>query len=101
MGQPVRVQVPPSTIKKGITFVIPFLICLIGEGFNPFLWVQRERAEAGVLLFAVMKSRKQNTELPLNASDQDKSRRRHHKKVASVHFFIYVFFVSIPKRPVS
>lgn len=53
----------------------------IGEGFNQFLRVQRERAEAGVLLFAVMKSRKQNTELPLNASDQDKSPLRHHKKV--------------------
>ena len=35
MGQPVRVQVPPTTIKKGITCVIPFLICLKGEGFNP------------------------------------------------------------------
>ena len=44
-----------------------------------FLWVQRERAEAGVLLFEVMKSQKQNTELPLNASDQDKSRHRYHK----------------------
>ena len=75
-----RVQVPPSTIKKGITLVIPFLICLIGEGFNQFLRVQRERAEAGVLLFGVMKSRKQNTELPLNASDQNKSPHRHHKK---------------------
>ena len=47
------------------------------EGFNPFLWVQRERAEAGVFLFGVMKSRKQNTKLPLNASDQDKSHLRH------------------------
>ena len=35
---------------------------------------------SGVLLFGVMKSRKQNTELPLNASDQNKSPHRHHKK---------------------
>ena len=31
------VQVPPSTIKKGITYVIPFLIYLSGEGFNTFI----------------------------------------------------------------
>ena len=45
VGKPVRVQVPPSTIKKRVvppstikkrvTFVTLFLICLIGEGFNP------------------------------------------------------------------
>ena len=33
----------------------------------------RERAEAGVLLFIVTKSLKQNTELPLHASEQDTS----------------------------
>ena len=49
----------------------------IGEGLNSFLRVQRERAEAGVFLFEVIKSQKQNTELPLNASDQEKSRLRH------------------------
>ena len=46
-----------------------------------FFRVQRERAEAGVFLLRVMKSRKQNTELPLTASEQDKSPHRH---------FIYV-----------
>ena len=40
VGKPVRVQVPPSTIKKGDNnCVIPFLICLIGEDFNQFLRV--------------------------------------------------------------
>ena len=29
--------VPLSTIKKGITYVIPFLIYLSGEGFNTFI----------------------------------------------------------------
>ena len=33
----VRVQVPPTTIKKGITYVIPFLIYLSGGGFNTFI----------------------------------------------------------------
>ena len=37
VGKPVRVQVPPSTIKKRVTFVTLFLICLNGEDFNPFL----------------------------------------------------------------
>lgn len=34
MEKSLRVQVPPTTIKKGITFVIPFLMHLRGEGFN-------------------------------------------------------------------
>ena len=83
--------VPPSTIKKRATNVALFLICMNGEGFNPFLWVQRERAEAEILLFVVMKSRKQNTELPLNASDQDKSRHRHHKNTMT--FVVIVFSI--------
>ena len=33
----VRVQVPPTTIKKGITYVIPFLIYLSGGSFNTFI----------------------------------------------------------------
>ena len=33
----------------------------------------RERAEAGVFLLNVRKYRKQNTELPFNASEQDTS----------------------------
>ena len=33
----VRVQVPPTTIKKRVTKVTLFLICLNGEGFNPFI----------------------------------------------------------------
>ena len=33
----VRVQVPPTTIKKRITNVILFLICSSGEGFNPYI----------------------------------------------------------------
>ena len=39
VGKPVRVQVPPSTIKKRITIVILFLICSSGEGFNPYIAV--------------------------------------------------------------
>ena len=37
VGKPVRVQVPPSTIKKRITIVILFLICSSGEDFNPYI----------------------------------------------------------------
>ena len=33
----VRVQVPPTTIKKRVTFVALFLICMNGDGFNPSL----------------------------------------------------------------
>lgn len=41
-----------------------------------------------------MKSRKQNTELPLNASDQDKSRHRHHKKDDDICYRLFYFFNS-------
>ena len=50
----------------------------------------RERAEAGVLLFIVTKSLKQNTELPLHASEQDTSLvSRSIKKESSSGLFFY------------
>lgn len=56
MGKPVRVQVPPSTIKK--SSCLGALFYWGQEDEEPILGVQRERAEAGVLLFEVMKSLK-------------------------------------------
>ena len=56
MGKPVRVQVPPSTIKKSSCLGVLFYWGQEDE--EPILGVQRERAEAGVLLFEVMKSLK-------------------------------------------
>ena len=63
----------PAVDNKKESLGGSFLLVIRGRR-NPkrsFLRVQRERAEAEVLLFGVMKSRKQNTEMPLNASDQD------------------------------
>ncbi len=80
-----QIQDSPAidTIKRLLTESFLIQVDCIGGRRTPkqsLLRVQRERAEAGVLLFEVMKSQKQNTELPLNASDQDKSPYRQLKK---------------------
>ena len=52
----------------------------------------RERAEAGVFLLKVLLAQKQNTELPLNASEQDRASspaNKKHSSLMSVFYFVW------------
>lgn len=53
--------------------------------------VRRERAEAGELLRKWWKSQKQNSELPFNASEQDKPLNAHHLRKGTMK--VVLFFV--------
>ena len=52
--------------------------------------VRRERAEAGELLQNVRKNRKQNSELPFNASAQDDPDHRQIKTASFRRLFLFV-----------
>lgn len=52
--------------------------------------VRRERAEAGELLRKWWKSQKQNSELPFNASEQDKPLNAHHLKKGTMKVVLFL-----------
>ena len=78
------VQVPPSTIKKRVTFVTLFLICWNGEGFNPFIAGSADLRTNGVKRVRIARKlsgvepQVQKRNFPSVEQIQDKSPHRHH-----------------------
>ena len=82
MGKPVRVQVPPTTPYKIMRLYASIILYNRSEDAEPQQNVVLFKGSSGSELrlesFAKVEDLKHNSELPLNASDQDKSRLRHH-----------------------
>ena len=95
----VRVQVPPTTFKKRVTFVTLFLICLNGEGFNPFIAGSADLRTDGVKRVRIARKlsgvepQVQKRNFPSVEQIQDKSRLRHHKKRGFKPRFLFYFSV--------
>ena len=85
MGKPVRVQVPPTTPYKIMRLYASIILYNRSEDVEPQCeaFIGFSGSELRLESFAKVEDLKHNSELPLNASDQDKSRRRQFKTMRS------------------